>query len=180
MWISIYLLWQMFCKLKTFIGWQLDAMVDGFFGFPWSMLQKSYQSSSGILYLTLNNFLEQGNEMVIVQHIAIKRLHIYLWCCLQFQKLAQCFRYILRIFLAYSSSMFNFFSWILADCLFLKNSASAKSSAILSFSCKSLLPFDDLLEDELDDNFLLEECVEVTLLSLDDNRSSLSCSAYLI
>ena len=53
---------------KTFIGWQ-------------SVFLRS-------LYLTFNNFLEQGHEMVIVQHIAIKRLHIYLWCCVKFQKFA--------------------------------------------------------------------------------------------
>ena len=82
--------------------------------------------------------------------------------------------------LAYSSSIFNFSSWILADCLFLRNSASAKSSTILSFSCKALLSFDHLLKNELDDEFLLEECLEVTLLDLDDNCSFLSCSASLI
>ena len=78
------------------------------------------------------------------------------------------------------SSIFNFSSWILADCLFSRNSASAKSSAILSFSCKALLSFDDLLEDEIDDDFLLKECLEFTLLHLDENRSFLSCSASLI
>ena len=45
-------------------------------------------SSSGTLYLVFINSVEQSHEMAIVQHITIKRLHIYLWCCLQFQKLA--------------------------------------------------------------------------------------------
>ena len=81
---------------------------------------------------------------------------------------------------AYPSSIFNFSSWILADCLISRNSASAKCSAILSFSCKALLSFDDLLEDELGDDFLLEECLEVTLLDLDNYRSFLSWSGSLI
>ena len=55
-----------------------------------------------------------------------------------------------------------------------------KSFAIPSFSCKALLSFDGLLEDELDDDFLLEECLEVILLDLDDNCSFLSCSVSLI
>ena len=67
-----------------------------------------------------------------------------------------------------------------SSCLFLRNSTSAKSSAILSFFCKALLSFDDLLEDEIDDYFLMEECLEVILLDLDDNHSFLSCSASLI
>ena len=82
--------------------------------------------------------------------------------------------------LVYSFSIFNFSSQILAHYLFSRNFASAKSSAILSFSCKALLFFDHLLEDEPDNDFLLEKCLKVTLLDLDDNCSFPSCSASLI
>ena len=58
------------------------------------------------------------------------------------------------------------------SCLFSRNSASAESSAT-AISCKALLSFDDLLEDELDHDFLLEECLEIILLDLDDDRSFL-------
>ena len=76
----------------------------------------------------------------------------------------------------FSTSLPKF--WLIVSSLW--DSASAKISAIISFSCKALLSFDDLLEDELDDDFLLEECLEVTLLDLDDDCPFLSCSASLI
>ena len=71
-------------------------MVDEFFGFPWSILQKYYKPSSVVQYFTLN-FFGQGHEMVIIPHIAIKGLYIYRRPCLQFQKFTNCFRYIFRM-----------------------------------------------------------------------------------
>ena len=68
-------------------------MLDQLSSFSSCKFYQSCQSSSGLLNLCLYNFAKQCYKVEIVQRIAIKLFHIYLWSCLQLKKLTQGIRW---------------------------------------------------------------------------------------